>query len=237
MAGHGNGNGEEVKLLGIWFSPYVRRVVWALELKGIDYEWVELSFRDPKNRSRSLLEHNPVLKRVPVLVHRGRPVVESLVIVEYIDETWRNNPVLPLDPYERAVARFWANFVDQKITEVLIKLLSLTDKTQMEEEAKQASKALEIVDRELKAKGKKFFGGETIGLVDIALSIVTNWMEAIEEVLDVRIFDSRTHPLIAQWKTNFVEFVRHNLPPKDGLLRFYRRYHQSKIASVAPSRL
>ncbi|KAK8633199.1 hypothetical protein V6N13_014047 [Hibiscus sabdariffa] len=107
----------------------------------------------------------------------------------------------------------------------------------MEEEAKQASKVIGILDGELKAKGKKFFGGETIGLVDIALSIVTNWMEAIEEVLDIHIFDSRTHPSIAQWKADFVEFVRHNLPPKDGLLRFFRRYHQSKIASVAPSRL
>ncbi|KAE8664121.1 putative glutathione S-transferase [Hibiscus syriacus] len=97
MGGHGNG--EEVELLAIWFSPYVQRVVWALKMKGIDYEWVELIFRYPKNRNPSLLKHNPVTKRVPVLVHRRRPVVEWLVIVEYVDETWRNNPVLPSDPY------------------------------------------------------------------------------------------------------------------------------------------
>ncbi|KAE8664122.1 hypothetical protein F3Y22_tig00112856pilonHSYRG00076 [Hibiscus syriacus] len=235
MSGHGSG--DEVELLGIWFSPYVRRVVWALKMKGINYEWVELSFRDPKNRNRSLLKHNPVTKRVPVLVHRGRPVVESLVIIEYIDETWRNNPVLPSNPYERAMARFWANFVDQKITEVLIKLLSLTDKTQMEEEAKQASNALAILERELKAKGERFFGGETIGLVDIASSIITTWMEAIEEVLDVHILDPRIHPFLTRWRIDFVEFVEHNLPPKDRLLRFYRRYHQSKIAGVVSSRL
>ncbi|XP_039059036.1 probable glutathione S-transferase [Hibiscus syriacus] len=135
------------------------------------------------------------------------------------------------------MARFWANFVDQKITEVLTKLLSLTDKAQMEEEAKQASKALATLEMELKAKGKRFFGGETIGLVDMALSIITNWMEAIEEVLDVHVFDSRNHPFLARWKTDFVEFIHHDLPPKDGLVRFYRRYQQSKITGVAASRL
>ncbi|KAH1084201.1 hypothetical protein J1N35_023962 [Gossypium stocksii] len=110
----GQGNGKEVKLLRTWFSPYLHRVVWVLKLKGIDYEWVEQGFRDPKNRSQLLLKYNPVMKTVPVLVRHGRPVLESLVILEYIDETWKNNPILPTDPYERAMARFWANLIDQK---------------------------------------------------------------------------------------------------------------------------
>ncbi|XP_052478995.1 probable glutathione S-transferase [Gossypium raimondii] len=158
----GQGNGKEVKLLGTWFSPYVQRVVWVLKLKGIDYEWVEQGFRDPKNRSQLLLKYNPVMKTVPVLVHHGRPVLESLIILEYIDETWKNNPILPSDPYERAMARFWENLIDQKITKILSKLLSSMDKKQMEEEMKQVSNTIEILDRELKAKGNKFFGGETI---------------------------------------------------------------------------
>ncbi|KAG4177383.1 hypothetical protein ERO13_A11G302633v2 [Gossypium hirsutum] len=196
----GQGNGKEVKLLGTWFSRYAQRVVWVLKLKGIDYEWVQQGFRDPKNRSQLLLKYNPVMKTVPVLVHHGRPVLESLIILEYIDETWKNNPILPSDPYERAMARFWENLIDQK-----------------------------ILDRELTAKGNKFFGGETIGIVDIALSIITYWMEATEEVLGINIFDSQNYPFIAQWKTNLLEFIQQCLHPKHRLLRFYRKYRQSKL--------
>ncbi|TYG96574.1 hypothetical protein ES288_A11G361800v1 [Gossypium darwinii] len=196
----GQGNGKEVKLLGTWFSRYAQRVVWVLKLKGIDYEWVQQGFRDPKNRSQLLLKYNPVMKTVPVLVHHGRPVLESLIILEYIDETWKNNPILPSDPYERAMAWFWENLIDQK-----------------------------ILDRELTAKGNKYFGGETIGIVDIALSIITYWMEATEEVLGINIFDSQNYPFIAQWKTNLLEFIQQCLHPKHRLLRFYRKYRQSKL--------
>ena len=108
-------NDHEVVVFGTWASSISGRVEIALKLKGIPYKYVE---EDLSNKSDMLLRYNPVYKKVPVLVHKGKPISESLVILEYIDEYWSTNDspkLLPQDPYERAKIRIWANFYDQKV--------------------------------------------------------------------------------------------------------------------------
>ncbi|KAK4854929.1 hypothetical protein QYF36_002567 [Acer negundo] len=109
---------KQVKLYGTWASPLSQRIEIALKLKGVPFDYNE---EDLNNKSPSLLKYNPVHKKISVLVHNDKSVAESLVIFEYIDETWKNNnPILPRDPHERATARFWASFIDNKITQEVL---------------------------------------------------------------------------------------------------------------------
>ncbi|KAJ8430681.1 hypothetical protein Cgig2_018688 [Carnegiea gigantea] len=103
----------QVKLMGLWASPYSLRIKVALKIKGVDYEYVEEDMI--RNKSQQIVNYNPVHKKVPVLIHTGKPIVESVVILEYIDETWKGNPLLPQDSYDRAQARFWAKFIDDQL--------------------------------------------------------------------------------------------------------------------------
>jgi len=111
MADAGN-NEQGLRLLGLHVSPFALRARMALSLKGLSYEYVE---QDLFHKSELLLASNPVHNKVPVLIHDGRPICESLVVVEYVDEVWPGTAILPADPYGRATARFWAAFVDDKV--------------------------------------------------------------------------------------------------------------------------
>ncbi|KAG5597462.1 hypothetical protein H5410_038694 [Solanum commersonii] len=105
--------GDDVVLLDFWPSPFGMRVRIALKEKGVDYESKEENLSD---KSSLLLKMNPVYKQIPVLIHNGKPVCESLISVQYIDEVRKDKtPLLPSDPYERSHARFWADYVDKKI--------------------------------------------------------------------------------------------------------------------------
>lgn len=116
---------DELILLDLWASPFGMRCRIALAEKGVKYESREEEDL-VHNKSALLLQMNPVHKKVPVLIHNGKPICESTIIVQYIDEVWKNKaPLLPADPYQRAQARFWVDYVDKKVRNLY--LLSLEE--------------------------------------------------------------------------------------------------------------
>ncbi|KAE9455471.1 hypothetical protein C3L33_12627, partial [Rhododendron williamsianum] len=227
---------EVVKLLGFWASPFPFRVEWALRLKGVEYEYIE---EDIFNKSPLLLELNPVHKKVSVLIHRDKVIPESFVILEYIDETWKQFPLLPQDPYDRAMARFWAKFAEEKFWMNAWRALC-TEGEDKEMHLKEAGESLEKIEQEL-IKGKsKFFGGESIGYLDIALGVISYWLPVWEEIGSMTIVDPIQFPATAGWMENFRNHpvVKDKLPQRDKMVVYFQWRSKeigAKLASVTKS--
>ncbi|XP_074282772.1 glutathione S-transferase U8-like [Silene latifolia] len=215
----------EVKLYRAWRSPFSWRVEIALKLKGIEYEVIDV---DLSNKSDELLMYNPVHKKIPVLVHNGKSVSESLVILEYIDETWKDNyPLLPSDPYDRAQARFWAKFIDDKVcTTVWGALMGQEDNKEKAQE--EVHKVLKILENKVKAKDS--IEGKKVGYLDIVGLIVGYWAPIMQEVLGKEVGLNRdTYPSIYSWTDGLVglDYMKNILPKKDELVAAFRTHFAS----------
>ncbi|XVF23466.1 hypothetical protein REPUB_Repub13aG0041300 [Reevesia pubescens] len=167
---------EEVVLLDFLPSAFGMRVRIALAEKGIKYEYKE---EDLWNKSALLLQMNPVHKKIPVLIHNGKPICESIIQLQYIDEVWHyKSPLLPSHPYQRAIARFWADFVDKKIYELGEKILE-TKGEEQEATNKEFIESLKLLEGEL--GDKPYFGGENLGYLDVVFVPFYSWFYAYEK--------------------------------------------------------
>ncbi|KAJ6842867.1 glutathione S-transferase U17-like isoform X2 [Iris pallida] len=216
----------DVKLVGLWASPFVIRARLALEISGVGYEFLEETFG---KKSELLLKSNPVYKKMPVLIHGGKTICESMIIVQYIDEVWNNSTkpsILPLDPYERALARFWAVFIDDKWTPSLFGIIRARTEEATREAVEGAAAALQILEEGYTKHydGKAFFGGESVGYVDIALGSSLRWIAVVEEVCNVKLLDETKTPRLLKWAERFLvdDAVKAVIPETDKFVEFSR---------------
>ncbi|XP_074281676.1 glutathione S-transferase U17-like [Silene latifolia] len=212
----------EVKVLGAWPSPFVMRPRIALNLKSVEYDFIAETM-NPK--SELLLKSNPVHKKIPVLLHNDKPVCESNLIVQYIDEAFSSGTsILPSDPYDRAVHRFWAAFVDDKWFPAMMaasKAETAEAKATALEQLKEWTILLEETFVKL-SNGKPFFGGDQIGYVDIAFGSFLGWVRVSERNNNVKLLDEETTPSLVAWADKFCahEAVKDVMPDTDKLVEF-----------------
>ena len=95
-------------------SPCAQKVRIVLAEKDLDWTKHHVSLPDKENLRPEYLKLNP-LGVVPTLVHDGRPVIESSIICEYLEDTFPEPVLRPESTYDRARMRFWMKHVDNKL--------------------------------------------------------------------------------------------------------------------------
>ncbi|KAM3404086.1 hypothetical protein ACQJBY_007277 [Aegilops geniculata] len=225
----------QLKLFGSWASSYTHRVQLAMRLKGLAFEYAE---EDLGNKSDELLRHNPVYKKVPVLVHDGRSLAESVIILQYLDDAFpASRQLLPADAFDRAVARFWCHFGDDKLGPAVGAVFASTGEEQ-DAAVRQVHENLALIEAELREgafKGRRFFGGDEVGFLDVVLGCGSYWLAVFEEVTGVQLVDAEAFPLFHAWLRDFEaqDEVRETIPSIHRLLEYARGLRQMLVAMAA----
>lgn len=213
-----------MKLLGAWPSPFAMRARIALNIKSVDYEFLEETSMESK--SELLLKSNPVYKKIPVLIHGDKPpICESLIIVQYIDEVWSSSgpSILPIDPHDRASARFWAAYIDDKWFPAM-KALPVADGDARTAILAQLGEGLVLLEEEFGrcSKGGAFFGGDGIRFLDIAFGCFLGWVWVIEKLGGFKLLDEAQFPGLFKWSESFASdpAVKGLIPETEKLAEF-----------------
>jgi glutathione S-transferase len=97
-----------IRVYRIPFSTNVERVALAAGHKGLAIEWIDV---DPDDRSP--VEQASGQRLVPVLVTGDEVVVDSPVILEWLEARHPDPPLLPLDPARRAEVRVFVDWFNR----------------------------------------------------------------------------------------------------------------------------
>ncbi|KEY66688.1 hypothetical protein S7711_01976 [Stachybotrys chartarum IBT 7711] len=167
-----------LKLYGSWFCPFVQRSWITLREKNIPHQYFEIN---PYKKDPQFLKMNPrgLVPTLAVPVNddgtEQRPLYESLVICEYLDEAFSDEAtygprLLPSDAYERARARLWIDHISTRIVPGFYKLLQHTPDKQYTIQQARDDLHARILDfvKEMDPSGPWFLG-DRISLVDICL--------------------------------------------------------------------
>ena len=163
-------------VIGNYVSPYVRKVLVCMELKGLDYRIDPIA----PFIGNDAFERLSPLRRIPVLLEGERVFNDSSVICQYLEDIHPQPPLYPADPAARAQARWLEEYADTALADALIWRLfyqkairryvfgEATDETVVAETLSlHIPRALDYLEAQLPASGF-LFGALSIADVSIA---------------------------------------------------------------------
>ncbi|XP_024152627.1 glutathione S-transferase omega-1 [Oryzias melastigma] len=154
---------DQIRLYSMRFCPFAQRTRLVLHAKGIKFETININL---KEKPDWFLQKNP-LGLVPVLeTPAGEIIYESSITCEYLDEVYPEKKLLPSSPFAKAQQRMMLEHFS-KIVPFFYRIPSAKrngeDVSGMEAEMKEK---LGKLNEELVQKKTKFFGGDSITMID-----------------------------------------------------------------------
>ena len=103
-------------------SIYGRKILIVLMEKNLDFRIKPMSFFTKDHRKEAYLELNPN-GEIPTLIDEGRIIYESTAIMEYLNEAYPEPPLMPTQPYQRALIRMIDDFCDLHLYRAIIQVI------------------------------------------------------------------------------------------------------------------
>jgi maleylacetoacetate isomerase len=178
-----------MELYNYFRSSASYRVRIALALKGLDYDYkpVHIVKNEQFNESYGAVSAS---RLVPLLRDGEHILTQSLAIIEYLDETHAQPPLLPPTPAERARVRALALDIaceihplnNLRVLRYLVKDLKLSEDDKNRWYKHWIETGLETVERQLAAQPATYCHGETPTMADCVL---------VPQIFNARRLDSR----------------------------------------------
>jgi glutathione S-transferase len=179
-----------LKLISHKLCPYVQRAVIALSEKAVAFERIDI---DLANKPDWFLKISP-LGKTPVLLVGDTAIFESVVILEYLEET-QAKPLHPADPLERAEHRGWIEFGSAVLGDIAGFYAAKDEATF---KARTAQIEQKFVRLEARAAASPWFDGESFSLVDAVFGPVFRYFDLFDEIGDFGILAGK--PKLARWR-------------------------------------
>ena len=179
-----------MELFNYFRSSASYRVRIALALKGLNYDYRSVHLQKNEQMAESYASVSAT-RLVPLLKDGEHYVHQSMAIIEYLEETHPEPPLLPKDPVARARARALAQDIACEVHPLnnLRVLRYLTGPLGLDEEAKNrwyshwVETGLEAVEQQLAAAPSRYCVGELPGLADCVL---------VPQIFNAQRFNCRT---------------------------------------------
>jgi glutathione S-transferase len=224
-----------VKIIGSYLSPYVRKVLVVLHLKGLAYEIDPVIPFLGDDRFSAL---SP-LRRIPVLIDDRVTLSDSSVICQYLEDRYPQPALYPADIADRARARWLEEYADTRMGEVFIWQLfnqvainpyvwgKKTDETALKKTlSEEMPQVLDYLETQLPQEGFCF------GALSIAdISIAAFFRNAAFARFSA---DASRWPLTAAFAERVLslECFRHLNPYEDRMLRTPIPKHRAALAEM-----
>lgn len=178
-----------LQLFNYYRSSASYRVRIALALKGLDYEYMPVHLARNEHFTESYAAVSAA-RLVPLLRDGQDVVTQSLAIIEYLDETRPEPPLMPADALGRARVRALALDIaceihplnNLRVLRYLVRDLDLSEEGKLRWYRHWVETGLETVERQLVGQPSTYCHGETPTMADCVL---------VPQIFNARRFECR----------------------------------------------